>query len=42
MQKFYRQNRDGVTGVGRRYEPGAVWHPLPQVQLLPGWDEEEM
>ena len=42
MQKFYRQNRDGVTGVGRRYEPGAVWHPLPQVQLPPGWDEEEM
>ena len=41
MQAFYRLNRDAVTGVGRRYEPGAVWHPTPQVRLPPGWDEED-
>ena len=41
LQAFYRLNQGRVTGVGRRYEPGGVWHPLPQVQLPPGWDEED-
>jgi hypothetical protein len=41
MQAFYRLNQGGVTGVGRRYESGAIWHPMPQVRLPPGWSEED-
>ena len=41
MQGFYGLNREGVIGVGRRYEPGDIWHPLPQVRLPSGWGEEE-
>jgi len=40
MQAFYRLNREGVTGVGKRYEAGAIWHPLPQVCLPSAWEEE--
>lgn len=40
MQAFYRQNQAGVTGLGRRYQPGDIWHPMPQVRLPSGWDEE--
>ncbi len=39
-QTFYRLNRDGVIGLGRLYEAGAFWHPVPQVQLLAGWDDQ--
>ena len=41
MQDYYRLNREAVTGIGRRYEPGAIWHPVPQVRLPPGWDGED-
>jgi len=41
MQAFYRLNQDAVTGIGRRYEPGAIWHPAPQVRLPPGWEGED-
>lgn len=40
MQAFYRLNQEGVIGVGRRYEPGAIWHPLPQVRLPHAWEDE--
>ncbi|MBN1584527.1 MAG: hypothetical protein JXA89_27725 [Anaerolineae bacterium] len=40
VQMFYRLNRDGVIGIGRCYEPGAFWHPVPQVHLLAGWDNQ--
>ena len=36
LQRFYRLNRDGVIGLGQRYEAGAVWHPTPQVQIEEG------
>ena len=39
MQDFYRLNREAVTGLGQRYEPGAVWHPVPQVRLPSSWEE---
>lgn len=41
MQAFYQLNRGGVIGVGRRYEPGDVWHPLPQVRLPSSWDKAQ-
>lgn len=41
MQAYYRLNQGGVTGVGRRYEPGAIWHSTSQVHLPPGWHEED-
>lgn len=41
MQAFYRLNQKEIIGIGRRYEPGAIWHPMPQVRLPPGWSEEE-
>lgn len=40
MQTFYRLNREKVTGLGQRYEAGAIWHPAPQTQLPPDWDKE--
>jgi len=40
MQTFYRLNQAAVIGVGKRYARGAVWHPLPQVHLPPGWEED--
>jgi hypothetical protein len=42
MQTFYRLNQEKVTGLGRRYQSGAIWHPLPQVHLPSGWDEEDV
>jgi hypothetical protein len=42
MQAFYRLNQGGVIGLGRRYEPGNIWHPIPQVHLPSGWDEEDV
>jgi hypothetical protein len=41
MQAFYRLNQGRILGVGRRYEPGSIWHARPQVRLPAGWDEEE-
>ncbi len=38
-QKFYRLNQEGVIGVGRIYEAGDFWYPVPQVRLPSGWDE---
>lgn len=40
MKSFYQMNRDGVIGVGRHYEPGDIWYPLPQVHLPEGWEGE--
>jgi hypothetical protein len=42
MQAFYRLNQRRVTGLGRRYRPGDIWHPVPQVRLPSGWDEEDV
>ena len=41
MQAFYRLNQGRVIGIGRHYESGAIWHPMPQVRLPSGWDEED-
>jgi hypothetical protein len=41
MQAFYRLNQGNVIGLGRRYEPGDIWHPMAQVHLPSGWDEED-
>jgi hypothetical protein len=40
MQAFYRLNRQQIVGIGRYYEPGAIWYPLPQVRLPPAWTGE--
>jgi hypothetical protein len=42
MQAFYRMNQGGVIGIGRRYQPGNIWHPMPQICLPSGWDEENV
>lgn len=41
MRSFYLLNQEGVTGVGRRYEPGAIWHPTSQVRIPPRWEGED-
>ena len=40
LRDFYQMNKGQVLGLGRRYEAGSVWHPLPQVKLPDGWAEE--
>jgi hypothetical protein len=42
MRAFYRLNQGAVIGLGRRYEPGNIWHPMPQVRLPSGWDMEDV
>jgi hypothetical protein len=42
MQAFYRMNQGNVIGIGRRYEPGDIWHPITQVRLPSGWDAEDV
>ncbi len=42
MQAFYRLNQGNVVGIGRRYQPGNIWHPMPQICLPSGWDEENV
>lgn len=39
MQAFYRLNQNNVIGLGQRYDPGAIWHAMPQVSLPTGWDK---
>ncbi len=42
MQAFYRLNQGNVIGLGRRYEPGNIWHAMPQVRLPSGWDAKDV
>ncbi len=37
LGEFYRLNRGHVLGVGRQYDRGKFWYPLPQVILLPAF-----
>lgn len=37
MHEFYRTNRGRTLGVGLRKGQEAIWYPLPQVELPPGF-----
>ncbi|MGC9468673.1 MAG: diterpene synthase [Anaerolineae bacterium] len=36
LDRFYRENRHAVLGLGRRHESGSFWYPLPQVRDIQG------
>jgi hypothetical protein len=41
LADFYAANRGSVLGLGRRH-PAGFWHPVPQVTLPPGWNDDTM
>lgn len=38
LTNFYRANRHHVLGVGHQAADGAIWYPLPQVELPTEWE----
>ncbi|MDY0018854.1 MAG: diterpene synthase [Anaerolineae bacterium] len=38
LRHFYHLNHHHVLGLGQRYQQSNIWHPTPQVELMPAME----